>query len=252
MQSLILELSRISPGERVDTQSDSGRLHVVDPFDPEAVGAAYDAVADESVAAFAFDLDDLPLDRSILEQAAQVHTEEGPVPDLGRGPGQVDRYLVGRGLHVVGLDLTPRMFRLARRLTPETVFACGDMGVLPLGDGSYSGVAGFYSVHHLPRFMRAAALAEIDRVLSPRGVIVLATQLGDGEVYASEFLGHQIETVGGTLYNEAEVLGELARKSVAVANVRSRGPLAHEHQSQRIRVTARKSRARDGLHPVPT
>ncbi|MHB1488333.1 MAG: hypothetical protein ACYCS7_16945 [Acidimicrobiales bacterium] len=73
-------------------------------------------------------------------------------------------------------------------------------------------------------------------------MFVLATHLGDGEVYTSEFLGHQIETVGGTLYNEAELLGQLARMSVRVADVRSRGPLTHEHQSQRIYVTTRKSR----------
>lgn len=219
-----------------------GRLQVVDPFDPEAVGAAYDAVADEYVAAFAGDLDDLPLDRSILDQAAQMLVGAGPVLDLGCGPGQVAKYLTDRGLHVVGLDLAPRMLRLASRHAPETAFACGDIRALPFGDGSFSAVVAFYSMQHLPRFTLPAALAEIDRVLAPECLFVLATHLGDGEVYTSDFLGHQIETVGGTLYNEAELLGELARMSMTLVDVRSRGPLAHEHQSQRIYVTARTSR----------
>ncbi|MHB1488334.1 MAG: class I SAM-dependent methyltransferase [Acidimicrobiales bacterium] len=121
----------------------------MDPFDPKAVGAAYDAAADEYVAAYADDLDDLPLDRSILDQAAQMLIGAGPVLDLGCGPRQVARYLVDQGLDVVGLDLAPGMLQFASRHTPGAGFACGDMRALPFGDQAFCGVVAFYSVQHL-------------------------------------------------------------------------------------------------------
>jgi hypothetical protein len=82
-------------------------------------------------------------------------------------------------------------------------------------------------------------LAEIRRILKPAGLFVVATHLGESEVYTSEFLGHQIQTVGGTLYSEEEVLDKIQSQSFVVEDVRHRDPLPHEHQSQRLYVTSR-------------
>jgi len=82
-------------------------------------------------------------------------------------------------------------------------------------------------------------LTEIRRILKPAGLFVVATHLGESEVYSSEFLGHQIETVGGTLYSKDELLDELRSHSFVVEDVRLRDPLPHEHQSRRIYVMSR-------------
>ena len=47
--------------------------------------------------------------------------------DMGCGPGHVARYLHERGVPVCGVDLSPELVKLARRLTPDIPFEQGDM-----------------------------------------------------------------------------------------------------------------------------
>jgi ubiquinone/menaquinone biosynthesis C-methylase UbiE len=209
-----------------------------DPFDASAVQAAYDATAEDYTEAFADDLLRLPTDREVLDSLAERVNRELPVLDLGCGPGQVGQYLAERGLRVVGLDLALQMLLEARRRTGNPSLVHGDMRSAPFASGSFSGVVAFYSIHHLRRSALETALAEVRRILKPTGLFVVATHLGESEVYSSEFLGHQIATVGGTLYKKDELLDELHSQSFVVEDVRLRDPLPHEHQSGRIYVTS--------------
>ena len=211
----------------------------MDPFDPRRVRAAYDLVADDYVAAFADDLNNLPVDRSVLDEVIGRANGVGPVLDLGCGPGQVGEYLSGQGADVIGLDLARQMLRLAAERTGRDRFTCGDMRVLPIRSQSLSAVVAFYSIHHLPRSDLGSALSEIHRVLAPGGVLIIATHLGEGEVYSNQFLGHEFETVGGNHYGEDELRDALVHQSFAVMQSRRRDPLPHEHQSQRIYLIAR-------------
>ena len=210
-----------------------------EPFDAAAVRAAYDVTAEDYAEAFADDLLRLPIDRQVLDSVVQRLGGDSLVLDLGCGPGQVGQYLAERGLRVVGLDLALQMLLVARRRTSNRNLACGDMRSAPFGSGSFPAVVAFYSIHHLRRSALRTALIEIRRLLKPAGLFVVATHLGESEVYNSEFLGHQIAPVGGTLYRNDELLDELQSQSFVVEDVRNRDPLPHEHQSRRIYVTAR-------------
>ena len=106
---------------------------------------------------------------------------------------------------------------------------------------SLSGVVAFYSVHNLPRRTLETALAEIHRVLKPSGAFVVATHLGEAEVYSNEFLGHDIATVGGTLYREGRTARRADIQSFVVETVQRRGPLPHEHNSERIYLSCRRA-----------
>jgi SAM-dependent methyltransferase len=61
------------------------------------------------------------------------------------------RYLSERGAKAAGLDLSPAMVELARRLNPGLEFRAGDMRALEISDGSLAAIVAFYSVIHLPR-----------------------------------------------------------------------------------------------------
>ena len=213
----------------------------MEPFDVSAVRAAYDTVAEDYAEAFAGDLLHLPLDRSVLETFAGRMAAGELVLDLGCGPGQVGQYLAELGLLVLGMDLSQRMLLVARRRTGTRRIVCGDMRSIPLSSGSLSGVVAFYSVHNLPRRTLETALAEIHRILKPSGTFVVATHLGEAEVYNNEFLGHEIATVGGTLYREDELLVALDTQSFVVESVQRRGPLPHEHNSERIYLSCRRA-----------
>jgi SAM-dependent methyltransferase len=213
-----------------------------EPFDAAAIRAAYNVTAGDYAEAFSDDLLRLPTDREVLDSFAHRLGEDSLVLDLGCGPGQVGQYVAQRGLRVAGLDLAFRMLLVARRRTGNSNLACGDILSTPFRSESFSGVVAFHSIHHLRRSAFGRALIEIRRILKPAGLFVVATHLGESEVYSSEFLGHQIETIGGTLYRKDELLNELQSHSFVVEDVRIRGPLPHEHPSERAYVTARLTR----------
>jgi ubiquinone/menaquinone biosynthesis C-methylase UbiE len=212
----------------------------MDPFSPRAVGSAYDAVAADYVVAFASDLLRLPLDRAVLDElAGAARRRPGPVLDVGCGPGQVAAHLHQAGVEVVGVDVSPGMLAAARGCSPGLAWAAGDMRALPLRAASCSAAVLFYSVQHVPRSALPHVLRELHRVLREAGHIVIATHLGTGEVFPTELLGHVFEPVGATLYDADELEHEIARGGFAIEQRRRRGPLPHEHPSERIYLTAR-------------
>lgn len=213
----------------------------MEPFDAAAVRAAYDTVAKDYAEAFAGDLLQLPLDRQVLDTFVQRISAKESVLDLGCGPGQVGQYLAERGLRVFGMDLAQQMLLVARQRTGNGRLARGDMRAIPFRSGSFSGVVAFYSVHNLPRPALGAALAEIHRIIKPSGTFIVTTHLGEGEVYSNKFLGHNIDTVGGTLYRDDELLAALDSQLFVVEEVNYREPLPHEHKTDRIYVTCRRA-----------
>ena len=215
----------------------------MNPFDPAAARSAYDTVADDYVLAFADDLEELPLDRSILDQAVGMLMGRGPVLDLGCGPGQVTSYVAQRGVESLGLDVSTRMLGHAAERTPSAMFTCGDMRHLPYRSASFSAVVAFYSIQHLPRPSLPDAVSEMSRVLDPQGLLVIAAHLGVGETYTEEFLGHHTERVGGTFFTEAELLDVIRSRSFSIHVSRKRQSLPHEYESTRIYVVAQKDDA---------
>ncbi len=211
-----------------------------DPFDAKVIRAAYDTVADDYASAFADDLRELPVDVETLVAALSHMEPGGSVLDLGCGPGQVGAFLAGCGAPVIGVDLAPRMVALAARRNKVIPYLCADMRALPLRTATLNGVVAYYSVQHIGRSELPGVLGELRRVLADAGLLVVATHLGEGEAIFDEFLGHKIETAGGNFYEREELLGALTNSGFEIESVRERGPLEHEHQSQRIYVIARK------------
>jgi ubiquinone/menaquinone biosynthesis C-methylase UbiE len=206
------------------------------------VEAAYDAVASAYVDAFGDDLDALPLDRAVLDHALLlvaplIRGGRGRALDLGCGPGDVGRYLLDRGLRVVGLDLSMAML-VAARSRAGLASVRANMRVLPFGEESFSLAVAFYSLQHVARAQVGIALREVRRVLVPGGVLVVAAHLGAGDVCTTEFLGHLVAPVGGALYGRDEIEREVTGAGFSIDDERQRGPLGHEYPSQRIYLVA--------------
>lgn len=143
-----------------------------------ATRAAYDAVAGTSADALRLRLDRQPLDRAML--AAFAELVDGPVADLGCGPGLVTARLHALGVDVSGVDLSPGMVALARRTHPGLRFAVGSMLALELADGALGGAVAWYSTIHVPPDRWPGLAAELARVLRPGGLLLLAFPVGDG------------------------------------------------------------------------
>ena len=111
--------------------------------------------------------EELPDAREIVERwQAQAAADKGaPVLELGCGRGA----LAGSVAHYNGLDLSlPALTEVPRNFRP----LCADMEVLPIASASIGYIFSFAAIEHVPNPDRV--MAEIERVLRPGGVALLA------------------------------------------------------------------------------
>lgn len=107
------------------------------------------------------------------------------VLDLGCGPGGLTlaaARAAGSAGAAYGIDAAPEMTALARlkalRAGANVAFCTGSAAALPLRDESLDVVVSRLVMHHLPREVRDAALAEVRRTLRPGGTCVLVDVRG--------------------------------------------------------------------------
>jgi SAM-dependent methyltransferase len=106
------------------------------------------------------------------------------VLDVATGTGNVALQAAVRGAEVVGLDLTPELFAVARaRATRHEVaieWIEGDAEDLPFEDESFDRVLSVFGVQFAPR--HEAVAAELVRVCRPGGRIGLVNWTPEGQV----------------------------------------------------------------------
>lgn len=92
------------------------------------------------------------------------------VLELGAGTGKLTRLLLEELAHVVAVEPDPGMRRRCAALCPGATLLAGTAEAIPLADASVDGVFAAEAFHW---FAHEPALAEIARVLRPRGALVL-------------------------------------------------------------------------------
>jgi SAM-dependent methyltransferase len=208
------------------------------------VRETYDRVADEYAARIFGELADKPFDRAILDRFAERALPLGPICDLGCGPGQVARYLHEgwhqRGLDVFGIDLSSAMVERARQLNPGLRFEQGTMLALDLADDSLGGIAAFYSIVNVPRADQPRAFAELQRVLVPGGLLLVAFHVGDETVHLEEWWDTPV-SVDFYFFQPDEIADRLAAAGFTIEESHVRDPYPDvEHPSRRAYLLARK------------
>jgi ubiquinone/menaquinone biosynthesis C-methylase UbiE len=153
--------------------------------------SSYDAVAVDYDTNFGAAMDTNLMDRMTLTAFAEL-VGGGRVADVGCGTGRTTAYLAGKGVDVSGIDLSPGMLEVARKLFPHLRFEVGSMTALDLPDASLDGVCAWYSTIHVPDEHLPTAFAEFHRVLKPGGHAIFAFQVGDEVGERTEAWGHEI------------------------------------------------------------
>jgi SAM-dependent methyltransferase len=159
--------------------------------------------------------------------------------EVGCGPAaQVARYLADRGVEMVGTDISPGGIAYAAKAQPDLEFRVADLRDLPAAGGSLRGIVAFYSLIHLPRAELAAAFRELRRVLVPGGEVLVGMHSGEGEIGASEFLGHTVE-FRATLVGLDELAGWAESAGFEIVERHARPPYDDEHPTERLYLWAR-------------
>lgn len=96
--------------------------------------------------------------------------------DLCCGQGHLTRLLSETGAEVTGIDFSPAMLEVARKTATRAEFVEGDAADMPFLENCFDAVVCNFGLMHLPD--RQAALAEVSRVLRPKGQFVMATWIG--------------------------------------------------------------------------
>ncbi len=202
---------------------------------------AYDLASEAYAQKFINELDHKPFDRELLKEFAALVGVARPVADIGCGPGHATAYLTSLGLLATGIDLSPRMVETASKSFPQSRFEVGDFFALPYESLSIGGVLAFYCIVHLTADELVSAFAEMFRVLSGGGVLLLSFHVGSEVVRAENFL-ETGAALDFTFFEPPEVEAGLRTAGFSPIDVRIREPYDSEYPSKRCYVFAHKPR----------
>jgi SAM-dependent methyltransferase len=112
--------------------------------------------------------------------------------DLATGPGYVAARAAERGARPLGMDFSPEMLALARRLHPDLEFQEGDANALPFDAESFDVVVANFLMPHLSDL--PSVVEEAARVTRPGGRVALTTW---DSPRRTRFVGAVMDAVAG-------------------------------------------------------
>ena len=210
-----------------------------------SIQESYDRLADEYARRIFNELQHKPLDRQLLNRFV-AEAPPGGLCDMGCGPGHVARYLRDAGASVFGIDLSPQMLRQARKLNPDISFWEGNMLALDLKDGSLAGIAAFYAIVNIPQSSLLFVFQEMQRVLQPGGLLLLAFHTGDQVLHEAELWGQPI-SMDFFLFPTSSIRDLVETAGLTIEEIIEREPYSPEveYQSHRAYIFARKPATTD-------
>lgn len=196
-----------------------------------AAGAYSDALLDELI--------EKPFDIWLLERIAGL--AEGPVVDLGCGPGQIAAFLADQGVEVHGLDASPQMIARARANFGDLDFEVGrfDQLLRPRNAAAWGAIIAWYSFVHLAPSELAPTIRKAASTLRPGGAFALALHLGGGIVHADELFGTPVD-VDFVTHDRDQVLAAVGQAGLETEEWYVRSPNHVEAATTRLYVLARK------------
>lgn len=135
------------------------------------VRTAYSAINELYIDLFGSPTDLAPDDTAfVLRHLADA---EGPVLDLGCGPGHFTHVLHEAGLAATGIDLVPEFVAHARSRYPDVPFRVDSLRAVDAPTATIGGVLAWFSLIHFAPAELPDILAEFSRILAPCARLVI-------------------------------------------------------------------------------
>jgi len=150
----------------------------------EKVLHCYNLVANDYAVERWDELNRKHIDRLLLKEFAAANKNKGLCADFGCGPGQTTKFLHSNGMKdIIGIDLSPAMVSVARRLSPQVKFDTGDLLNIAYPAGHLGSALAFYSIVHFTIDQVGQCFGEINRVLKTGGDFLFSFHVGDEIVH---------------------------------------------------------------------
>ena len=128
-----------------------------------------------------------------LVELTKLLKPNSTVLDIGCGAGiPVDKYLIGKGFTVIGIDISDEQIKLAKQNIPNATFEVKDMSDLKEGDYQVDGVVAFYAIFHTPREKHQELFKKINSFLPLGGLILVTMGSGEWEGTEDDFHGSKM------------------------------------------------------------
>jgi ubiquinone/menaquinone biosynthesis C-methylase UbiE len=150
----------------------------------EKIIKTYNATAESYAATRIDELSKKHLDRLLLKEFARLYKDKGTCADFGCGPGQTTKFLFDAGVKdIIGIDISPGMVNVARRIFPYIRFETGDLLALPFTANYFASAVAFYAIVHFDYDQIAKAFKEVNRVLKKGAHFLFSFHVGEETVH---------------------------------------------------------------------
>ncbi len=201
---------------------------------------AYNKAADKYHILFYNEMNEKEYDRNLLDSFSELLESGASVCDAGCGPsGHIGKYLLDKGLKITGVDISDRCVEMASEYNPEIRFIRGDIVNMSFPDESFDGVISYYSIINTPKKHLGRIFAEFNRILKPRGYLLVAVKEGDKEGIINDFMGVGAD-IYFSLFNESEIRKYCSGNGFELVFIETRNPYDFEINNRRIFAIGRK------------
>ncbi|MBP1766905.1 MAG: methylase involved in ubiquinone/menaquinone biosynthesis [Candidatus Aminicenantes bacterium] len=209
-------------------------------FAAEQTRRAYNLAAQAYHDLFHNELAEKEYDRKLLDAFAARFPAGALICDGGCGPSaHIGRYLLDKGLRVIGVDISDRCVEQVRAYDPGMPVVQGNIARLGFRADSFDGVVSYYSIIHTPKDEIGGIFGEFRRILKPGGSLLVAVKAGSGEGYRRELLGIETE-IYFSLFTEAGIEGYFKDAGFRLDFVEKRDPYGFEIANERIFAVGRR------------
>ena len=201
---------------------------------------AYNLAAQKYHNLFHNEMNEKEYDRKLLDSFAARFDKDSLICDAGCGPsGHIGRYLIEKGLRVIGVDISEKCVELARFYNPDMNFECADISNLPFDDNTFDGLISYYSIINTPKIYISRLLAEFRRVLKPDGYVLVSVKAGTTEGYIDDLLGIKTKLYS-TFFAQEEIVSYFSNAGFLLEFFDKRNPYDFEISNERIFAIGKK------------